>query len=92
MSEIGAILLFIVATPYTIAMNPNRKVMLYGDECPKEYIEGYEFKDSDRFQLSVSGLNIRDECVKRMKDRKLALIAAISGSIAAIASVASLLR
>ena len=79
-------------TPYPIVMNPTRKAMLYWDKCPKEYIKGYEFKDSDRFQLSVIGLNIRDECVEQMKDRKLALIAAISGSIAAIASVVSLLR
>ena len=79
-------------TPYTIAMNPNRNVMLFWDECPKDYIEGYEFKDSDRFQLSVSGLNIRDECVERMKDHRLAKICAASSIIAAIASVIALLR
>ena len=67
-------------------------VMLFWETRPNDYVRGYEFKDSDQFRLSVSGLNIRDDCLERMKDRRLAIIAAVAGIIAAIASVIALLR
>ena len=67
-------------------------VMLFWETRPNDYVRGYEFKDSDQFRLSVSGLNIRDDCLERMKDRRLAITAAVAGIIAAIASVIALLR
>ena len=78
-----------------IALEPrsaSRPVILFWEECPSDYIDGYEFKDTDTFYLSVIGEDIRYEYMSRQKDRRLAWIAAISSGLAAITSVIALLR
>lgn len=67
-------------------------VMLIWVNCPNDYKQGYVFKDSDMFTLSVSAQNLRYEYQCRIKSERLAISAAISGAIAAIASVIALLR
>ena len=78
-----------------VALEPrsaSRPVILFWEECPSDYIDGYEFKDTDTFYLSVIGEDIRYEYMSRQKDRRLAWIAAISSGLAAITSVIALLR
>ena len=67
-------------------------VMLFWENCPDDYKEGYIFKDTDMFDLSVRAENLRYECEHRRRNERLAKTAAISGIIAAIASVIALLR
>ena len=67
-------------------------VMLFWENCPDDYKDGYIFKDTDTFDLSVPAENLRYECEHRRRNERLAKTAAISGIIAAIASVIALLR
>ncbi|MGP1365922.1 MAG: hypothetical protein ACTTKW_01185 [Schwartzia sp. (in: firmicutes)] len=67
-------------------------IMLFWEDCPDDYQDGYIFKDTDRFNLSVSAENLRYECEHRRRNERLAKTAAISSIIAAIASVIALLR
>ena len=67
-------------------------IMLFWKHCPSDYMDGYEFKDSDTFYLSILGENLRYDYIERQKDRALAWWAVVSGSLAAITSVIALLR
>ena len=53
----------------TQSFNP----MLFWDQCPEDYRDGYEFKPDDTFHLSVPGANIRYEVKKAEAQEKLTI-------------------
>ncbi len=66
-------------------------VMLFWDECPDDYKEGYEFKPTDVFQLSVKGDNLLYRLKKERHQNILNWIAAIGGAIGGIFAIVSVL-
>lgn len=67
-------------------------VMLFWETCPEDYVKGYIFKDTDLFNLSVKGEDIRYAYRESLRNRRIAKTAAIASVIAAVASVIALLR
>ena len=66
-------------------------VMLFWDTCPDDYVEGYQFKPTDTFYLSVSGFDLRHQLKKEAYQNRLNWIAAIGGAVGGIGAIATLL-
>ena len=76
------------------ALRENRwsNVMLFWDTCPDDYVEGYQFKPTDTFHLSVPGSNLLYQLKKEDHQTRLTRIGLLLSGIAAITGILALIR
>lgn len=67
-------------------------VMLFWDTCPDDYVEGYQFKPTDTFYLSVPGSNLLYQLKKEDHQTRLTRIGLLLSGIAAITGILALIR
>ena len=72
--------------------NGGSNVMLFWDTCPDDYVEGYQFKPTDTFYLSVSGFDLRHQLKKEDHQTRLTHIGLLLSGIAAITGILALIR
>ena len=59
-------------------------VMLFWEQCPDDYVKGYQFKPTDTFVLSVPGENLLYQLKKERCHKILSITAALGGIAAMI--------
>lgn len=69
----------------------NGTIMLFWVKCPADYRKGYQFKDSDLFELSISGSNLFYQLQKEHRQTLLNWAAAIGGIVGGICALISIL-
>ncbi len=76
------------------ALRDNRwsNVMLFWDTCPDDYVDGYQFKPTDTFYLSVLGSNLLYQLRKEDQQARLTRLGLFLSGIAAITGVLALIR
>ena len=76
-------------------ISPNLMVnntFIFFEDCPDDYSPRYEFKPTDKFELSVSGDNLLHQMKKDRQQRLLTIASVVFSAIAAIVGVIALLR
>lgn len=78
--------------PRALRENGWSNVMLFWDTCPDDYVEGYQFKPTDTFYLSVPGSNLLYQLKKEDHQTRLTRIGLLLSGIAAITGILALIR
>ncbi|MDD6134044.1 MAG: hypothetical protein PUB49_04955 [Selenomonadaceae bacterium] len=81
-----------LAAPRALAASGHSRIMLFWDNCPDNYVNGYQFNSTDTFHLSVNGEDLRYQLKKEDHQESVVRIGIILSAIAACASVIALFR
>ena len=66
---------------------PERIGLVEFETVPEDYAKDYQFKDEDKFRLTIKGQNLYDKCTREERLYLYTKIAAIASVIAAVSTV-----